>query len=382
MGSVNEWNAVSVIVLLIVALSILQGARRGATGSARQLYELVTEGAAAAAALYLAWKGMGFLSPALRDWLIGLGIEIPNRELPVWSQMYYTFVTSLRDFSLMRSTVLFVVLYGFIKGLLGQFVLPVLDRLVGAGAGGGNSGKEPGKIGGWTSVPAGALIGGITGAGRALLFIAGVLVYTSLFPESPVAAYASQSSLYQRGAKDVIGPLTGSMLDKLPVLAGSVEDEFNQILKRKYEVLDARIPDGIAAAAKEITARQTSDEEKAKALYQWVGTRVKYDWEKVRLYEEERIWKEQTPEDTFHTRTGVCIDYSRLYAVMARSVGLEVKVVTGWGSDGRGGLGSHAWNEVYLSESGQWVPLDSTWVSSGGNWFNPSDFYDTHIKEA
>ncbi|WP_438446454.1 transglutaminase domain-containing protein [Gorillibacterium sp. sgz5001074] len=382
LSSVSPWNAVSVIVLLIVALSILQGARRGATGSARQLYGFVSEGAAAAAALYLAWKGMGLLSPVLRAWLIGRDIAIPNRELSMWAQMYYTFVTSLRDFSLMRSTLVFLVLYGFVKGLLAHFVLPVLDRAV---ASSGRSREGTGtarRASAWTSVPAGALIGGITGAGRALIFIAGVLVYTTLFPDSPVAAYASQSSLYQRGAKDVIGPLTGRMLDKLPVLAGSVEDEFNQILKRKYEVLDARIPEDIAAAAQEITARKTTDEEKAKALYQWVGTRVKYDWEKVRLYEEERVWKEQTPEDTYKTRTGVCIDYSRLYAVMARAVGLEVKVVTGLGSDGRGGLGSHAWNEVYLAESGSWVPLDSTWVSSGGNWFNPADFNDTHIKES
>jgi transglutaminase-like putative cysteine protease len=156
----------------------------------------------------------------------------------------------------------------------------------------------------------------------------------------------------------------------------------DQILKRKYEVLDAHVPEDVASAALEITAGKETDEEKAKALYQWVGTRVKYDWEKVRLYEEKRIWKEQTPEDTFTTRTGVCIDYSRLYASMARTVGLDVKVVTGLGSDGRGGTGSHAWNEVYLAEKQTWVPLDSTWVSSGGNWFNPADFYKTHIKEA
>ncbi|MNR04313.1 Transglutaminase-like superfamily protein [compost metagenome] len=104
-------------------------------------------------------------------------------------------------------------------------------------------------------------------------------------------------------------------------------------------------------------------------LYSWVGTRVQYDWNKVKLYEEQRIWKEQTPEDTFNTKEGVCIDYSRLYAQMARSVGLDVKVVTGLGYDGQGGYGPHAWNEVYLRETNKWVPLDSTWVASGANWF-------------
>lgn len=378
LAALTGWNAVSAILLLIVAVSVLQGARRGASGSAKQLFELVTEGAATAAALYLAWRSMVLLSPVIRDWLVGLGIVIPNRELPVYAQMYYTIVTGLRDFSLMRSAVLLIVLYGFMKGLANRYVLPLLDRWAAevAGRNSGGAGIS------WTSVPAGALIGAVTGAGRALLFIAGVLIYTSLFPDSPVNAYASRSALYQKGAKEVIGPLTGQVLAKLPVFTGSVQEEFNQILRRKYEVLDAHVPDDIAAAAQEITARKTTDEDKAKALYQWVGTRVRYDWEKVRLYEEERFWKEQTPEDTFRTRSGVCIDYSRLYAVMARSVGLDVKVVTGLGSDGRGGMGSHAWNEVYLPDTGGWVPLDSTWVSSGGNWFNPSDFYDTHVKDA
>jgi len=358
---------------------VLQGAKRGASGSARQLYSIVTEGAATIAALFLAWRGMRLLSPVVRDWLLGLGMEIPNRELSALMQLYYTLATGLRDFSLMRSAVLFILLYGFLKGILNGVILPMLDRMFHAVGSGGEGGAASGS---WASAPVGALLGGLTGAGRALLFIAGVLVYTALFPNSPVSAYASQSALYQTGARQVIEPLTGEMLARLPVFTESVEEEFNQVLRRKYEVLDARIPEDIAAAAQEITAKKATDEEKARALYQWVGTRVKYDWEKVRLYEEERIWKEQTPEETFATRTGVCIDYSRLYAVMARSVGLEVKVVTGLGSDGRGGMGPHAWNEVFLASRGEWVPLDSTWVSSGGNWFNPASFYDTHVKEA
>jgi hypothetical protein len=372
------WNVITVILVLIIAVSVLQGARRGASGSARQLYELVTEGAATVVALYLAWRAMGAVSSWLETWLTGLGIDIPNRELSTLSQMYYTLVTSVRDFALFRMVLVFIVLYGLVKGLLNRFVLPSLDQRIARMY----PGRPEGAAAPWTSVSAGAVIGGLTGAGRALLFVAGVLMYCTLFPNSPVSAYAAQSSLYQKGASQVLAPLTGQVLSRLPVFTQSVEEEFNQILRRKYEVLDARVPEDIVLAAKEITAGKSTDEEKAKALYQWVGTRVKYDWEKVRLYEEERVWKEQTPDDTFRTREGVCIDYSRLYAVMARSVGIDVRVVTGLGSDGRGGMGSHAWNEVYLSEKEAWIPLDSTWVSSGGNWFNPADFYDTHVKEA
>lgn len=395
--AVAGWNWISVILVLILAVSMLQGARRGASGSAKQLFGLVTEGAATVVALYLAWKSTGAIAPRLQTWLMGLEIVIPERELSLPAQMYYTFVTSLRDFALLRGAVVFIVLYGLLKGLMNRFLIPLLDQAAarmiqasspvtmqqaaGASYSRSRSTRYSGRTASWLSAPAGGLIGGITGTGRALTVIAALLVYGSLFPNSPLSTYAAKSVLYQKGATQVIAPFTGQMLAQLPVFTQSVADEFNQILRRKYEVLDARIPDDVAAAAQEVVSGKTTDEAKARALYQWVGTRIKYDWEKVRLYEEERIWKEQTPEDTFATRTGVCIDYSRLYAVMARSAGLAVKVVTGLGSDGRGGMGSHAWNEVYLAEKQAWVPLDSTWVASGGNWFNPEGFYETHIKE-
>ena len=374
----DGWNWITGLLIAVLVLSVLQGAKRGAAGSSRQLLALGLEGAGTAISILVAWRLAQWASPLAGDWLVSLGIVIPSGELNVWQQLYYTFITSLRDFSLMRGAILFVIAYSSIKGLLNRIALPLLNVRLGDAM----RSPEQASASQWASAVVGGAIGVATGAVRGLLLIAGLMVVGALFPDSPVSAQAAKSPLYRQGAERVITPLTGNMLSRLPVFTQSVQAEMDQILKRKYEVLDAHVPEDVASAALEITAGKETDEEKAKALYQWVGTRVKYDWEKVRLYEEKRIWKEQTPEDTFTTRTGVCIDYSRLYAAMARTVGLDVKVVTGLGSDGRGGTGSHAWNEVYLSEKQTWVPLDSTWVSSGGNWFNPADFYKTHIKEA
>jgi transglutaminase-like putative cysteine protease len=198
-----------------------------------------------------------------------------------------------------------------------------------------------------------------------------------------LSGYIEDSQLYQKGAKQVVEPFTGDLIaSKLPVFTRAVEQEFTNILQRKYEVIDASVPADITAAAKQVTAGGKTDEEKAKLLYKWVGGSVHYDWDKVRDYEDKGIWHEQTPQDTFTTRKGVCIDYARLYAVMARAAGLEVKVVTGLGYDGQGGYGPHAWNEVYLHEKSAWVPLDATWYSSGGNWFNPPSFAQTHVRDA
>ncbi|WP_248930981.1 transglutaminase domain-containing protein [Paenibacillus hamazuiensis] len=373
LGTVN-W--ISAVLVLVVAGSIVQGISRGASGSARHLAGMLLEGATTAAAIYAGWQGAAKLSPLLQEWLVARHIEIPASELGFFEQIYYTIVTGVRDFPLLRMGMLFLLAYIVVKQLLYRVAFAAVPDTFAASPA---SGRKTGPFSGL----AGGAFGAVSGAARALILIAVLFMYTTLFPQTQAAGYIQASDLYQKGAKEVIEPVTGDFIaSKLPVFTRAVEQEFSNILQRKYEVIDANIPDNIAGAAKEITAGAKTDEEKAKLLYRWVGTRVAYDWNKVKLYEEQRIWKEQTPEETFSTKKGVCIDFSRLYAVMARSIGLDVKVVTGLGYDGLGGYGPHAWNEVYLSEKGKWVPLDSTWVASGGNWFNPPDFDKTHIKEA
>ncbi|MEF3303619.1 transglutaminase domain-containing protein [Paenibacillus sp. GYB003] len=369
-------NLVSVVLVCIVLASVVQGAVRGASGSAQRFMMFAAEGVATVVSVIVAWKLADSLSPALQSWLVSKKIAIPNEEIGFFRQMAYTFVTGVRDFPLLRIGTLFVVVYLACKTILIRVWLFAAMRtgLLGAFGGGGRT---------WVSSGVGGAIGSLIGCGRALLLIGCLFVYTAMYPASPFTKYVQSSGLYMQGATQVIAPVGGDLLaSRLPVFAKAVGEEFNHILQRKYEVIDARIPNDIAEAAKQITASKTSDEAKARALYQWVGSRVQYDWDKVRLYEEKRIWKEQTPEETFATRKGVCIDYSRLYAVMARAVGLDVKVVTGLGYDGQGGYGPHAWNEVYLAESKEWVPLDSTWMSSGGNWFDPPGFDKTHIRGA
>jgi hypothetical protein len=377
MGTLFTFNLMSLLLLALLLGSVIQGARKGASGSARQLLVLVLEGIVTVGVLYLSWKWMLWSSPHVKTWLISRNIAIPNMELNGLRQMYYTFVTALRDFSLMRSAILFLIGYGILKNVLMWLVYTGLAKWVIVKNRYANINERN-----WKSVLVGGLIGALTGVGRAVMLIALLFIYAALFPNNAITHYIEDSKLYQKGAQEIIQPFTGDFLaNQLPVFTRAVETEFKQILQRKYEVLDADIPRNIADAAKEITAKAKTDEEKARALYTWVGTRITYDWDKVNQYEQQRIWHEQTPEDTFATKKGVCIDYSRLYAVMARAIGLNVKVVTGRGYDGQGSYGPHAWNEVYLTEQHKYVPLDSTWVSTGANWFNPPNFSETHIRE-
>lgn len=372
------WNAVTVALVLVFAGSVLQGLRRGASGSARQLAGFVVEGAITVVAIMLAWNAVQWLGDIVRTWLAARTIVIPQGPLDPLKQLYYTLLTGVRDFPLLRHGILFLLLYPLVKQLLYVMTDWALRRRDAVPAARRSGGAAASAVSG----ALGAGIGSILGTARALLVIAALFVYTVWFPNAPFAGYIQASGLYKQGATQIIEPITGNFVERLPVFTRAVEGELAKILERRYEIIDAGIPDGIAEAAQAVTANAQTDEDKAKRLYEWVGSRIRYDWEKVRLYEEQGVWKEQTPEDTFDTRLGVCIDYSRLYAVMARSVGLDVKVVTGLGYDGRGSYGPHAWNEVYLTESESWVPLDATWVSSGGNWFNPPDFEQTHIRGA
>ncbi|CAM4348646.1 transglutaminase-like domain-containing protein [Paenibacillus tarimensis] len=372
---------VALIIIVVLGFSVIQGFRRGASGSAKHLFFFIWEGAWSLISLVAAWRIACFVSPMLELWLQGRNITVPEGGLNTFSQVWYTFVTSLRDFSLMRIGVLLVVFYLLLRTLsriAGMLLVPLIVDLLGKLS----PGREAGAASRAVSRIAGAALGAAHGAGRALLLLAMLFVYVSLMPGAPLAGGIASSPVYQEAAGRLLEPVAGRVLaEQGPVFTKAVEAEFRQIAQRRYEVIDHDVPDEIKEAAVKLTAELESDREKAKALYDWIGTRIEYDWDKADNYIENGVWKEQTPDDTFRTRKGVCIDVARLYAVMARTAGLDVKVVTGLGADGRGGYGPHAWNEVLVSDTGRWIPLDATWASSG-NWFDTADFDQTHIREA
>lgn len=373
--SLLSGNVITLVLVLIFFVSVIQGFVRGASRSAGALMNLITEGMFTVIGLAGAFLLSMQLSPIVQTWLAQYSENIPNRDLKVWEQIYYTALTGLTDFPLMRFAVLFMISYSVIR-----FVLSILGGLL-SGLGLGSSSTRSRKAPGIISRLLGAGFGGIVGAARSILVIALLFIIVSVYPGSKFSNYVESSPIYQQGAKTVIEPISGNLIkDRLPVITEAAKNELSGIMQRRYEVIDRNIPQDIEGAAAKVTADATTDEEKARALYHWVGTRVQYDYGKVEDYEQKGIWHEQTPQDTFQTMKGVCIDYARLYAVMARSQGLDVRVITGLGYNGQGGYGAHAWNEVYLSEADQWVPLDSTWASSG-DWFNSPGFYDTHVKD-
>ncbi|MEK3770233.1 transglutaminase-like domain-containing protein [Paenibacillus sp. FSL R5-0887] len=371
--SLSDANIISIALLLVVVFSLLQGWSRGFSSATGRLFGLLGTGLYTIASLVLAIPAAAYLNPHVQTW--AAGISLPDKQLTQWQQIYYTAVSVLAESPLVRFLLLLLLSYILIRMLLGllSILLPFhqlrrtktfKDRKI----------TQVSRMGG-------AIIGLIIGLTRGLIIVLALFICVGLNPESQFSRYVESSPIYSQSAAAVFEPFVGETVQKkLPILTKTVAAEMNDILRRKYEVIDHDIPQDIVGAAEDIIGQAQGDEKKAKLLYDWVGTRVTYDYAKAENYEKNRIWHEQTPQDTFDTRIGVCIDYARLYAVMARSQGLQVRVVTGQGYDGRGGYGAHAWNEVYISDRQAWIPLDPTWASSG-DWFNPKDFDDTHIRE-
>lgn len=95
--------------------------------------------------------------------------------------------------------------------------------------------------------------------------------------------------------------------------------------------------------------------ELVKAIYDYVVANVKYDYAKILTLAPGYL---PNIDDTFQTGTGICYDYSALFAAMLRSQDIPVKLVMGYTPNAQG---YHAWNEVLVD--GKWIIVDTTYDS-------------------
>lgn len=138
--------------------------------------------------------------------------------------------------------------------------------------------------------------------------------------------------------------------------------------------------DEIDAMARKLTENVINDMDKARILYSWIGSNLQYDYDRAKKALNNEKIEDSGAIAAFKSRSGICFDYSCLYVAMARAVNLKVRLLTGTAYDGSQ-YGPHAWNEVYISEIDEWIPVDSTFYLAG-NYFNNNDFYEDHIIDS
>lgn len=133
-----------------------------------------------------------------------------------------------------------------------------------------------------------------------------------------------------------------------PAAAFSLGEFWNKITGKEFS------PEYVA---KNLTKGIKDEEAKAREIFNWITHNIAYDERALQT----GVSTDQSVEDIMKSKKGVCDDYARLFNVMANSVGLRSKVVTGFvnTTSGSSGLVGHAWNEVQIGD--RLGVVDTTW---------------------
>jgi transglutaminase-like putative cysteine protease len=223
-----------------------------------------------------------------------------------------------------------------------------------------------------------------------LVFSILLSLFSGYFNSSAITEYANSSAAYQIVNNNVVQPLlNNSTVKNIQVILNNsfkaAEDEFSDITG-KYLIryfngvtLEEAVQSTseIDAKAKEIVGSDTNDRQKAYLIYLWIAENLTYDNEKAEIIAVDSSKVASGAIVAYSTRTGVCFDYSCLYVAMCRAVDLKVRFLTGLGYTGAE-WGDHAWNQVYDSQEDVWLNVDTTFGSSGVNYFDKSFFYADH----
>lgn len=114
--------------------------------------------------------------------------------------------------------------------------------------------------------------------------------------------------------------------------------------------------DAVSAKAAELCKNAKTDEEKVVAIYNYMADRYSYDYKLANEITSGKITK-YIPDTaaTLNGTTGMCYDFSSLFAAMCRSEGIPCALTKGYA-----GSSYHAWNKVNLN--GSWYQIDLTYA--------------------
>lgn len=357
-------NYVTVAAVILFIWPIFNGIRRGLARETGAVLTQVISIVATVVAIAAGWWGSLKLAHAAAN--------TSARKVPHWLG---GIVQLWQQAPTVAHVIAFVILYfvvsSIIQGLL-RFLPHLGSRII------------PKFLAGNHTL--GGVLGTVVGILRVVVYGGMMYVVLQYLSLPAVAAQAHQSRVYNWLETNVYVRWVNPFLTNgLPVLASNalqpLSDSINLVvvptLTNGQEQGVLIVPKQIQTLAKSIVGKTTNPETKAHLLYEWEIHHIHYDWKKYNDYVRYGKWDAQTPLQTLQTGEGVCSDYALLYADLAHASGLKVMIV-----DGIGGTptdnGAHAWNEVYLPQSHQWIPLDTTWGSQQDAWFNPPGFSQTH----
>lgn len=138
--------------------------------------------------------------------------------------------------------------------------------------------------------------------------------------------------------------------------------------------------ENIIKLSDKINKDSTTDMEKAKGIYSWVTQNIKYDYDKYKKQTNQTTQMNYGALEDLKDDKGICFDYAALTTALGRAAGLKVKLVSGYIIvDSHKML--HNWNEIYISELGRWISVDTSYgVTARVNAFDSTIFSEQYSK--
>lgn len=214
------------------------------------------------------------------------------------------------------------------------------------------------------------------------------VVYNSLEPKPDRTEtdfdgnYLAIYNLKSRQRLDVVAKGTIKLveshrdLQRLPIDKSNFKD---YLTGNQYWNLDPSIKEKAQQLTHDL--KEGTSDEKARAIYDYVSTALKYDYERLKLGKIDRLGALGAINNP---NQAICMEYTDLFIAMARSIGIPAREVNGYAftqnKDLRptaigGKITSdvlHAWPEYYSDEKDRWFQIDPTWGSTTGG----VDYFD------
>ncbi len=214
--------------------------------------------------------------------------------------------------------------------------------------------------------------------------------YTGYFNSPTITGYANTSVPYQIVQGGVIQPLLNtSVVKNIEVI---VNDAFEAVEGRNGEdggfalvryINGMSLEDAVQSnadidnMARHIVGSEMDDKQKAYLIYLWICENITYDNSKAAAVVQDPADVESGAVVAYATRKGICFDFSCLYVAMCRAVDLKVRFIVGMGYSGSV-WGDHAWNQAYYPKEERWINVDTTFGSTGINYFDREHFFLDH----
>ena len=148
-----------------------------------------------------------------------------------------------------------------------------------------------------------------------------------------------------------------------------VPNDFNSKINYNYNTIDNHAINtptlaeaSVDSLAAYLVAPAKNEREKARSIFRWVTENIDYDV----LGFFTGSFDDTSSKDVLKSRKSVCDGYSDIFSSLARSAGLEVASIAGYGKgygylpgENLSGPSNHAWNAVKIN--GSWYLVDCTW---------------------